>query len=250
MDILFADLDGTIIRSARTKRAGDIVIEYKDKAEISCISPKSAGLLPKINLIPVTSRSIEQYKRITLPYGFSPKYAVTDNGGNLLIDGEPLRSHSEWAEKITHRCAKELARCRELLESDPDRCFEIRMVDGLFLFTKSGSPERTEERLGALRDCEFFRTGAKVYVIPKRLNKGDGALRLLKRFRDKSFSGRVICAGDSIMDIPLLNIADIAIFPEDLAQNDIKCAVKLTSRREELCEFVVKTAAEIMGITY
>lgn len=249
MDILFADLDGTIIRSARTKRVGDIVIEYKDGAEISCISEECAALLPKLNFIPVTTRSVEQYKRISFPFGFSPKYAIIDNGGGLLVDGEVQPDHAKWAAGITHKCVGELARCRELLENDPDRSFEIRMVDGLFLFTKSDAPERTEERLGAPQDCEFYCTGAKVYVIPRRLNKGEGAWRLLRRFnKDGSFSGRVICAGDSEMDIPLLNIADIAIFPEDMAQKDIRCAVRLTSKREGFCEFVVKTAAEIMGI--
>lgn len=247
MDILFADLDGTIIRSARTKRAGDIVIEYKDGAEISCISEECAALLPKLNFIPVTTRSVEQYKRISFPYGFSPKYAITDNGGNLLIDGEVQPDSAEWAAGITHKCVSELSRCRELLENDPDRGFEIRMVDGLFLFTKSGAPERTKERLGAMRDCEFYCTGAKVYVIPRRLNKREGALRLLRRFRDGGFSGRVICAGDSEMDIPLLNIADIALCPSDMAR-EVKNA--LTSEREGFCEFAVKTAAEIMGIPH
>ena len=246
MDILFADLDGTVIRSARTKREGDIVIEYKDGAEISCISAESAALLAKINLIPVTSRSVEQYNRIKFPLGFSPKYAITDNGGNLLIDGVIQPDSAEWAMGITRECEAELSRCRESLENDPDRSFEIRMVDELFLFTKSGAPEKTNERLGALQDCEFYRTGAKVYVIPRRLNKGEGALRLLKRFAGAGFDGRIICAGDSKMDIPLLNIADIALCPSDMA-GEVRNA--LTSEREGFCEFVVKTAAEIMGIT-
>lgn len=243
MDILFADLDGTVIRSARTKRAGDIVIEYKDGAEISCISEECAALLPRINFIPVTSRGVEQYRRIKFPFGFSPKNAITDNGGNLLIDGEIQSDHAEWAMRITRECEAELSRCRELLENDPNRSFEIRMVDGLFLFTKSGAPEKTKERLGALRDCEFYCTGAKVYVIPRRLNKGESALRLLKRLA--GFDGRIICAGDSKMDIPLLNIADIALCPEDMA-GEVRNAH--TCEREGFCEFVVKTAAYIMGV--
>lgn len=243
MDILFADLDGTVIRSARTKRAGDIVIEYKDGAEISCISEECAALLPRINFIPVTSRSVEQYRRIKFPFGFSPRYAITDNGGNLLIDGEIQPDHAEWAMRITRECEAELSRCRGLLESDPDRSFEIRMVDGLFLFTKSGDPEKTSERLGALQDCEFYRTGAKVCIIPRRLNKGKGALRLLKRLA--GFDGRIICAGDSKMDIPMLNIADIALCPEDMAGEVMNAH---TCEREGFCEFVVKTAADIMKI--
>ena len=242
---LFADLDGTIIRSARTKHAGDITVEYKDGAEISCISEKSAALLPKLNFIPVTSRSVEQYKRIKFPFGFSPKFAITDNGGNLLIDGEIQPDWADWSAEIMRSCAKELEHCRKLLESDPDRSFEIRMVDGLFLFTKSGCPENTEKRISVLSECVFYRTGEKVYVIPRRLNKGYGAMRLLRKLGNKD---GIICAGDSEMDIPLLNIADIAVFPDSLPADRIKCPVKRTSGRDGFCEYTVEAAAEIMGI--
>lgn len=242
---MFADLDGTIIRSARTKRAGDITVEYKNGAEISCISEKSAALLPKLNIIPVTSRSVEQYKRISFPFGFSPKFAITDNGGNLLIDGEIQPDWAERSAEITQSCAKELVRCRELLKSDPYRNFEVRMVDSLFLFSKSRCPEKTGERLGRLLECDFYHTGEKVYVIPRRLNKGEGALRLLRSLGSKD---GIICAGDSEMDIPLLNIADIAIFPDSLPADRIKCPVKRSSGRESFCEYTVEAAAEIMGV--
>lgn len=245
MTYFFADLDGTVIRSARTKRAGDITVEYKDGAAISCISEKSAALLPKINFIPVTSRSAEQYRRIKFPFGFSPKYAITDNGGNLLVDGEVQPDRAKMSAEITRSCAEELKRCEKLLESDPDRSFEIRTVDGLFLFTKSRRPEKTEERLGGLSDCDFYRTGEKVYVIPKGINKGESAVRLLGRLGDND---KIICAGDSEMDIPLLNIADIAVFPDSLSANGISCPDKRMGSRESFCEFAVKTAAEIMGI--
>lgn len=245
MTYFFADLDGTVIRSARTKRAGDITVEYKDGAAISCISEKSAALLPKLNIIPVTSRSIEQYRRITFPLDFSPKYAITDNGGNLLIDGEVQPDWAEKSAEITRSCAEELKRCYKLLECDPDRSFEIRMVDNLFLFTKSGCPEKTEKRLGGLSNCDFYRTGEKIYVIPRRINKGEGAMRLLGRIGNND---KIICAGDSEMDIPLLNIADIAVFPDSLSADRINCPVKRTSRLESFCEFAVETASEIMGI--
>lgn len=242
MSVFFADLDGTVIRSALPKRRGDVAVEYnKDGAESTCIPAKSMELLSALDFIPVTTRSIEQYRRIRFPDGYAPRYALVSNGGNLLINGVPQPNHAEWAAGITRECEEELSACRGILESDPFRSFEIRMVDGLFLFTKSGDPLKTARRLdGTLSGCEFFNTGAKVYVIPKRLNKGNGALRLLERAGE--LSGKIICAGDSEMDISLLNIADIALFPDDLPRGSVVCETRLSHGREGFCEFVAETA--------
>ena len=61
--LIFSDLDGTLIFSASRKQPGDIVCEYKDNREISCITKRQAELLPGLAIVPVTTRSIEQYRR-------------------------------------------------------------------------------------------------------------------------------------------------------------------------------------------
>ena len=238
-DLIFSDIDGTLIFSAAKKRLGDIVCEYKDGVEISCITPRQAEIFPKLNgVIPVTTRSIEQYLRINFPNGFSPKYALVDNGGTLLIDGKPER---EWTEKslgIVEECADELERCRRVLESDIHRSFEIRLVDGMFLFSKSDSPERSLEllKIAAGERVECFAVGAKVYAIPTKINKGSAAKLLRERIAPNS---RTVCAGDSAMDIPLLKIADTAVFPEDLSRlvDSRNCVV---FPRERFCEQVTE----------
>ena len=235
--LMFTDLDGTLIFSAAKKRPDDIVCEYKDGIEISCITPLQQRLLPVLSLIPITTRSIEQYRRIRFPKGFSPQYALTDNGGNLLVNGEPDR---EWAQHylaMTHECAEEMRQCRLLLEQDEHRTFEVRTVDGLFLFTKSDIPESSLERLspaagGRLR-C--FSTGKKLYVLPAGLCKGSAARRLADRISPRS---QIVCAGDSTMDIPLLNIADAAIFPDDIPKEHITAQRKLCAPRDRFPEFV------------
>ena len=96
-NVLFSDLDGTLIFSTNRKKVGDIVIELKDGADISCITARQAELLPEIrNIIPVTTRSVEQYRRIEFPEGFAPEYALCDNGGTLLVTGE---SAGPWLER-------------------------------------------------------------------------------------------------------------------------------------------------------
>lgn len=238
--IFFTDLDGTLIRSVSRKRAGDIVVEYKDGCEITCISSESAKVLAGLDgIIPVTSRSIEQYKRICIP-GFKPIYALVDNGGNLLINGIPDKEWAEWSNKIAEKHRAELAVCRRLLEEDPDRSFEVRLVDGLFLFTKSDDPKRTLERLNAFVGLDLYNTGAKVYAIPKELNKGAAVKRLVDVLG--RHGERIVCAGDSVMDVSMLEIADLAVCPDDmgLELRGFSCA------RGELCEFVVKKATELL----
>lgn len=240
--LLFTDLDGTLIFSAAKRTDSDIIVEYRDDTPISCITAFQKETLPLLRgVIPVTTRSIEQYKRIRFPFGAQPRLAITDNGGNLLINGEPQAQWAAWAKAIYAECAEELSAARAALEADSDRCFELRLVDGLFLFTKSREPEKTTSRLGGLSLCEGFFTGQKVYVIPKKLNKGAAARRLLELLRGEGFCGRVFCAGDSRMDIPLLNIADAALFADDLPESEITAAEKLSHPREGFTEFVTRT---------
>lgn len=244
--IFFTDLDGTVIRSASKKRAGDIIVEYKDGCEITCISSEGAEMLAGLSdsVIPVTSRSIEQYKRINIPE-FEPKYALVDNGGNLLVDGVVNEDWAEWSNGIAGRCRAELAACRLLLEDDPDRSFEVRLVDGLFLFTKSNSSERTLQCLGERLGAEAVRlvlygTGAKVYAIPKEINKG-AAVRRLVDVLGRS-GERIVCAGDSVMDVSMLEIANIAVYPDDMGLE----LIGFSCPRGELCEFVVEKASELL----
>lgn len=237
---MFSDLDGTLIFSAKRKQVGDIVIERKDGAEISCVTARQAELFPSLdNVIPVTTRSVEQYKRIEFArFGFSPKYALCDNGGTLLVYGECDAAWAEWSSAIFSECEGELSRFRELLELDPRRSFEVRLVDKLFLFTKSTAPAETLEYLGNGDLCECFFTGEKVYAVPKKLNKGAAVKRLAERLRLSEFAA----AGDSLMDLPMLNEARTALFTEDIPESEVTAQKKITRPRKGFTEFVTEFA--------
>lgn len=243
--ILLTDLDGTLIFSASQKSETDLICEYKDGVPISCVTQKQAELLPRLSgIIPVTTRSIEQYKRIQIP-NFSPKFALTDNGGNLLIDGIPDKQWAEYSLALTEEVSAELSVCRYALERDPDRCFEIRMVDGLFLFTKTACAERS---LGIIQSAcpsdkiSSFCVGQKLYVLPKKLDKGNAAARLLERL---GFDGTVIAAGDSPMDIPLLNIADIALMADTVPDEMVTVKEKHIMPRRGFTQFVTEYYAKM-----
>lgn len=242
-NILFSDLDGTLIFSAKRRQVGDIVVERKDGEPISCITARQAELFPKLqNVIPVTTRSVEQYKRIEFArFWFSPGYALCDNGGTLLVNGEPDVEWSAWSGEIGRECADELSRFRERLERDPRRSFEVRLVDGLFLFTKSCEPSETLKYFGAGALCESFFTGEKVYVIPKKLNKGEAVKRLAKRLGLSEFAA----AGDSLMDASMLNAADVALFTEDI-EEAVTAREKISRPREGFPEFVSEFAEKLL----
>lgn len=245
--LIFTDLDGTLIFSALKKQPCDIVCEYKGGAEISCITPRQCELLPLLSgVIPVTTRSIEQYRRIRFPEGFSPEYALVDNGGSLLINGEPDREWTEHSLRIVSECSHELERCRRALESDPHRSFEIRLVDGMFLFTKSDSPALSLELLNnaAGKRVSCFAVGTKLYAVPAEINKGAAAMRLKSRIGENS---PTVCAGDSAMDIPLLCSADTAILPEDMAEQ-IDAANKAVYPRERFPEYVTEYFGRLCGV--
>lgn len=243
-NVLFSDLDGTLIFSASCKKVGDIVVEYKDGKEISCITARQAELLPKIrNIIPVTTRSVEQYRRIDFPEGFAPEYALCDNGSTLLINGEPDGLWLERSAEILAEAMEEIAQFRAILERDPDRRFEVRFVDGFFLFTKSANPNITLARLGVGKLCECYTTGEKVYVIPKALNKGFAVDRLAERLgiAHENF----FCAGDSLMDVSMLNAANTAIFTDNIDEKTVNVENKIIRPQNGFTEFVTEFARDL-----
>lgn len=240
-EILFSDLDGTLIFSAKRRRAGDIVVDSLRGEPVSCIAPRQAELLPELRrVIPVTTRSLEQYRRIRFPEGFSPEYALCGNGGILLVNGVPDADWTSRSLAAYRECERELERFRVLLENDPDRCFEIRLVDGLFLFAKSGNAALTLERLGTGERCECFAHGRKVFVIPKKLSKGLAVRALAERLG--LTRGNIVCAGDSLVDVPMLNEAGTALFTDNIPAELVTADITHRRPREGFTEFVTEFA--------
>ncbi len=239
-ELFFSDLDGTLIFSARDKRPGDIVIERKDGEEITCVTARQAEILPLLSdaIIPLTSRSLEQYRRIAIP-GFSPKYALCSNGGTLLVDGVPDEEWLACSRELVKPAADELEHFRSLLEKDEDRSFELRLVDGFFLVTKSAYPEKTLERLGEGELCGCFVTNKTVYVVPNALGKGEAVRRFAERFRENP---PIICAGDALMDVTMLNRADRAVFTENIPVELVSAPEKIIRPRENFSEFLTDFA--------
>ncbi len=226
MILFHADLDNTLIYSYKRDIGSDrIGVEQYEGRTVSYMTPESLRRLRELSrrvlFVPTTTRTAEQYERIGFGIG-TPRYALVCNGGVLLHEG---KEEKEWYEKsraLTEDCQAGLALAEEYLERDADRSFEVRNVRGLFVFTKSGRPEKTAAALQDILDSsgvDVFRNGVKVYAIPKVMSKG----RAVKRFREwmaRSRSGPapryVIAAGDSGFDLSMAAEADLFFAPETL----------------------------------
>ncbi|MBR1646684.1 MAG: HAD hydrolase family protein [Selenomonadaceae bacterium] len=205
MKILFAcDLDGTLIHSYKKFRDGDICVEIYDGHEQSFISPRALDLLKKISaqidFVPITTRSIAQYRRIFWTEDFRPKVAVVANG-SYLLDGDEQKNFLR--DFVDEEISRELETLREKFSTD-DRFNICRIVDESFLFLR-----RSDDFDGEISfdtNLTVGQTGKKIYLFPPRLNKGEA----LKKLSEKFPADKIFCAGDSEIDFPMLELADEA----------------------------------------
>lgn len=216
MKIFAADLDNTLIYSYKRDIGDDkISVEKKDEKILSYMTKKSHKMLKEIKFIPITARSLEQYKRIKFFENFEPEYAITTNGSILLHNGKICKEWYKSSLELAEISEAELKKGIKLLSEDENVYLEIKKVDNFFIFTKSRNPEETKKNLFSYLDTklvDIHSHNEKIYILPKNINKGT-ALKRLKKFLK---ADKIICAGDSEMDISMLNSADISIFPENL----------------------------------
>lgn len=219
MDVFHVDLDNTLIFSyrhdiGREKRC----VEIYQGREISFITEETQRLLREIDqkmlVVPTTTRTREQYERISLGVGDIP-CALVCNGGVLLVNG---KKDPEWyahSLELIAGCRPEMEKAALLLEREPGREMEVRYIEELFLFTKCADPKevvRTLRKELDTRVVDVLYNGTKVYVVPKALRKGAA----LQRFRTYQKARRVFAAGDSVFDVSMLEAADWAAAPEAL----------------------------------
>ena len=222
MKVLYAtDMDRTMIFSHRfikeypTKSKYSLV-EEKDGKEISYMSDKVLQELHKLSLednleiVPVTTRSIDEFKRINL--GIKTAYAIVSNGGTILYNGEPLK---EWEEYIKDNINRfDLISCALDMSELASVARESKFIDNKYVFNKTTDPELYDNEIGLLRgkypNINFVRQKNKVYAVPKCFNKAI-ALRWLQHYTN---SDTVVASGDSELDLPMLAIANYAIIPK------------------------------------
>jgi predicted mannosyl-3-phosphoglycerate phosphatase (HAD superfamily) len=92
--------------------------------------------------------------------------------------------------------------------------FWAKWVDRVFIASQSSDVRGIVSLLSGQTYSsvlEFFTEADRLYVFPGGFNKGIAVDMLRRRLRPEL----LICAGDSLLDLPMLRTADIALVPNE-----------------------------------
>jgi hydroxymethylpyrimidine pyrophosphatase-like HAD family hydrolase len=224
--LLACDLDQTLIYSRNTFRLllgapppELLTVEHLEGEPLSFLTGRAAAGLRELALrttfVPVTTRTLEQYRRVQL--GLGGRYAIAANGGHLIVDGRP---DPEWEAQVRERLAASgegLAEVRliaERLAASGSWVRTLRDADGFFLYLVATDRESIPD----LRDLEvrllaagwtLSVQGRKVYLVPAGLTKEAALAEVLRR----SGADLLAAAGDSLLDRGMLSLADASVRP-------------------------------------
>nr|WP_296777100.1 HAD family hydrolase [Rhodococcus sp. (in: high G+C Gram-positive bacteria)] len=223
--LVSVDLDRTMIysKAALGFEIDDSVVcvEIYENGPLSYMTRAAAGSLVDLTssalVLPTTTRTIEQFRRITLP-GAPWRYAISSNGGNILVDGEPDRAWRAGFADI------ELEEVRTELHTraDGDWVLKRRTADDLFCYLVVEPAEVPDGFLAewsqwcAGRGWNVSQQGRKIYTMPDVVSKSRAVAEVLSRaVRDGELpaSASTFAAGDGALDADMLIAADRAIRP-------------------------------------
>lgn len=236
--LVATDLDRTMIYSRAASEAdvgdsgGVMCVEWLDGKELSYLTVRSAQLLRELAdvaaVVPVTTRTVEQYQRIELPGGpHSP--AVVANGGTVLWDGKP---DEQWAEIRAERMARDRAASLDevadvlfsglLVGGDTSWIRKRRIADGLFCYLVV-EPDEQPANVPAVfqvwaseRGWNVSQQGRKIYAMPNAVDKASALAYVRERLIAEERlvpDAPLLAAGDGALDASMLEAADRAIRP-------------------------------------
>ena len=228
--LIASDLDRTLIYSRRffdtIPPANQCVEVYRDEP-ISYMTPVAAKLLRQLAIlhivVPTTTRTIAQYTRITLP-GMPYRYAITSNGGNLIVDGAP---DLQWAATVAGRIqagGPPLPHIMAELQTriDDSWVYNMRTAEDLFCYLVVDEASLPAAFLAdwqqwcAPRGWTVSQQGRKIYTVPQSLCKAEAVAALHHRLVNTGElppEAPILAAGDGALDAPMLALAAAAIRP-------------------------------------
>lgn len=210
----FSDLDNTLIYSHRTSFLTEkILVECLRGKEQSYMTQGTYEFMRDMNIrfIPVTTRSIEQYKRLfVFETKIKVKHALVCNGAILLENGN---IDEEWVDETKVIAQEGICALADIQKELYE--YDVNNVEGVMLYFKTDKPlEAADAIRSKYADKKVFIgfDKRKVYIIPSEINKGNAVRRYCNRFGiTKSVS-----SGDSMFDIPMLDATNISVFPRTL----------------------------------
>lgn len=225
--IYASDLDRTLIYSLNAigvpgDAPGLVPAEVIEGRTVSYISQQALDMLKelaaKIVFMPVTTRTIAQYRRINLfQETVIPDYAVTSNGGNILVNGVVDQEWRAAVGRLVERGSVPAEEAGRIVRSvvRAEWITSERYCDELFytfVVQRDSLPldetTRMAERLDGL-GWKVSLQGRKLYIVPEAVNKSDAILHVRRTVRSEP----MVASGDSLLDKSLLAAADYAIAP-------------------------------------
>ena len=242
--VFFCDLDQTMIYSNRQidkfsdTHNGLVVVETHKGAAWSFMTREAANALVElqetVTFVPCSTRSPEQFSRVGLP--IETEYVILDNGGKILVNGE---EDVEWTQNklndisATSKLPADIYGIITEKFGDEEWFEKIRITSDMFVAVigREFIPDRLIEYVTAHMDDWNYRFSVQsrsIYMIPNVITKEAAAQEVTRRLG----ATKTFAAGDSILDLGMMNWADFAIrpahgelFDKGLAQN-----IKVTER--------------------
>lgn len=226
--LVVSDLDRTLIYSASALQlpcadedAPNLVcVEMLDGRPHSFLTLSAARRLSDIaataSFVPTTTRTMAQYRRVRFP-DVEPTYAITSNGGNILLDGRPDEDWHQSTASAIADCDVTLTEVRAELKrrTQEDWALKRRVGDDLFCYLvvePTKMPDGFIESWTAWCSNRGWRVsvqGRKIYAIPNPLTKERAMLAVARRMGAQ----HIIAAGDGALDAGFLAAADAGIRP-------------------------------------
>lgn len=229
--LIATDLDRTMIYSrnafSTTTDVPTVCVEHLEGAPLSFMTTTAAlrmqSLTEPAAVIPTTTRTIKQFGRIRLP-GAPWRYAITSNGGNILVDGVPDLS---WRIDIDAQVRAGGATLSEVSRElhariDDSWVTKFRVADHLFCYLVV-KPKAVPDGFLAEwddwcrpRGWSASQQGRKIYTMPLAVCKSRAVAEVRKRLWDTgelADEARTLAAGDGALDAEMLRAADSAIRP-------------------------------------
>lgn len=217
--IFATDLDNTMIFShSRVIGLEDELycVEYYNGKPITYMTHSAIQMLKilmsKVFVIPVTTRSISQFKRVE--FFSTTEYAIADNGGVILHKGIVNPKWDNYIQSILMKY--DLKDTCNIFSSLPGLISPPKIVDGKFVLAKSDKIDLCEQYLKCRLNTKIWQVsfqGKKVYAIPSEITKGN-ALKFISESLIHD-NHPVVSAGDSNLDISMLDYSSYSIIPKD-----------------------------------
>ncbi|CAM3289455.1 HAD family hydrolase [Tsukamurella hominis] len=226
-----SDLDRTLIFSEAAAgpvfaTADPICVEIYRDAPLSYMTPAAhaglAALAAATPVVPTTTRTPEQYRRVRLP-GAPFRFAICSNGGEILVDGAPDPQWQAHIRGLLAALPADLDRIAAQLETRlaPEWGARLRLVPGLFAYVVSEVrvPAEVVDEWSAYcapLGWSISQQGRKLYTIPEPVTKSRAALEVRRRLENAGAldpGAPWLAAGDGALDTDLLAAADAAIRP-------------------------------------